>query len=103
MDTSTSLAERLDLALKSIHLMINDLPDVARDWSTMDSTEKASWGLDWWQVMMSDLPLLEKHFRLSEMTKDQEMQYRRTLGKLRDSLALLDRLGLDRPTVLLGD
>jgi len=83
--------------------MLDDLPEVARDWPQMSDAERASWSLDWDQVIGGDVRLLERQRRSDQMTPDQQARYRDLLCKLKEALPIIERLGLYRPPVQLED
>jgi hypothetical protein len=99
MATPTSIDPRIDIGLESLRLMLGDLPEVAEEWNQLDDGEQVHWSLDWDQLMGSDLPLLEAHFRADRMTAAQRERYRAVLTELKAALPLIERLDLYRPTV----
>lgn len=80
--------------------MLGDLPEVAQEWTQLGDGERASWSLDWDQLMGSDLTLLERYYRAGELTADQQRRYRAVLHKLEEALPLIERLHLYPPPVL---
>ena len=41
----------VEIELKSLGLMVGDLWEVVDEWDSLDDGERASWSLDWDQVM----------------------------------------------------
>lgn len=98
MATQTPVSSRVTLELESVRLMIGDLADVAAEWPELSGAERASWSLDWDQIMGSVESVLDPAYRAGSMTRDQQEQYRDLLGRLRDGTSTLERMGLQRPT-----
>jgi hypothetical protein len=99
MDTSTSADGRIEIGLEALRLMIADLPEVAAEWDELSDGERASWSLDWDQLMGSYLYLLDKYYRSQQLTPDQQVRYCTILRRLRESMALIDELQLFPPPV----
>src|SRR6266542_7171539 len=57
----------IEIGLKSLRLMLDDLPEVARDWPQMSDAERASWSLDWDQVIGGEVRLLERQRRSDQI------------------------------------
>lgn len=41
----------IDLRLEALRSTLEDLPEVTKDWPSMDSVERDSWVMDWNQVV----------------------------------------------------
>jgi hypothetical protein len=96
---TTEAQDRADHRMRSIALMLGDLPGVAEEWPSLDEGERISWSLDWDQLMGGHLPLIEAQFRGGLLTPQQQERYSTLLAQLKAALPLLDRLDLYRPTV----
>lgn len=101
MNAPPTADARIDIGLKSLRLMLGDLPEVADEWSCMDELEQASWSLDWDQLMGSYLRLLERYHRAGEMNEAQRARYRELREVLDDLLPLIERLDLYPPALIL--
>lgn len=99
--TTTGLV--IEIGLKSIRLRLGDLPELVQERPELSDGERASWSLDWDQVMASDLPVLERAYRAKEMTPEQEACYRGLLRDLKEALPLIERRGLYPPPVPLDE
>jgi hypothetical protein len=99
MATQTAASGRVNLELESLRLMIGDLADVAADWPKLSDAERASWSLDWDQVMGSLEAVLDPAYRAGSMTPDQQGRYQDLLCRLRGETPTLARLGLQRPAI----
>ncbi len=94
---------RIDIGLESLRLALGDLPEVAEEWAELADGERASWSLDWDQLMGTYLVLLERHYRAGTMTPDQRALYHELLDRLQAALPLIEQLQLYPPPVPLGD
>lgn len=99
MATNTIMRQRVDIELKSLRLMLADLPEVAAAWGTLADGERVSWSLDWDQLMGALRVVLAPCYRSGQMTLDQQAQYRELLQTLKHALPLIERLNLSRPSV----
>ncbi len=98
--TKTATDQRIEIGLESLRLMLGDLPEVAEEWPHLGDAERASWSLDWDQLMGSYLTLLERYDRAGELTAAQRRRYREVLHTLEEALPLIARLNLYPPPVL---
>lgn len=99
MATQTAASSRVSLELESLRLMIGDLADVAAEWPELSGAERASWSLDWDQIMGSLEVVLEPAYRAGLMTPDQQARYGDLLCRLRNRTPTLEWLGLQRPSI----
>ena len=99
MATQTAANGRVTRELDSLRLMIGDLADVATEWPELSGAERASWSLDWDQIMGSVEAVLEPAYRAGWMTPDQQERYQDLLSRLRDGTPTLECLGLQRPAI----
>jgi hypothetical protein len=83
--------------------MVLDLPELAEEWDEITDAERASWSLDWDQVIASDLFVLQKLQREGRFSTEQESRYRDVLSLLNQASPLIDRLGLYPPGLILED
>jgi len=95
--TTNPAGVSLDHWLKGARSLVADLPQVAADWEQMDEVERASWSLDWDQVIASDLLVLEQAFHANQMNVKQQKQYAALLAILADFMPLISRLSLSPP------
>jgi len=99
MAAPTRTNQSVELWLKCLRLMLGDLPEIAEEWDELSDGERVSWSLDWDQIMASDLPILDRHFRAGAMTTEQETRYRALLCELKAMLPTIQRLQLYPPPV----
>lgn len=102
MATRPKVDEGMNLTLEILEANVNDLPEVAEEWTELADGERVSWSLDWDQLMLSYLPDMHLAYRTGRMTPEQQERYRELLGKLRDALPILERLNLAQPPVPLN-
>ena len=95
--------ERIAIGLESLRLTLGDLSEVAGEWTQLNDGERASWSLDWDQLMATYLPLLERSYRSGAMTPDQQVRYGEVLRQLKEALPLIQRLQLYPPPVPLDE
>ena len=100
MATTTDAQQRAMTDLKSIALMLGDLPDVADEWATLGEGERVSWSTDW-SNEMSGLQCLAEYAREGLLTPDQEGRLHELLVELKAALPIVRRLNLYAPPVLL--
>ena len=100
MPAKTVTDQRIEIGLEPLRLMLGDLPEVAEEWPHLGDGERASWTLDWDQLMGSYLTLLEEYYRAGGMTADQQRRYQELLRELQEALPLIERLNLYPPPVL---
>jgi len=103
MAAPTTTDERIAIGLESLRLTLGDLSEVAGEWTRLNDGERASWSLDWDQLMATYLPLLERSYRSGAMTPDQQACYREILRQLKEALPLIERLQLYPPPVPLEE
>ena len=101
MATQAAASRRVSTELESLRLMTGDLAEVAAEWPELSGAERASWSLDWDQIMGSLEVVLDPAYRGGSMTPDQQERYRELLSRLRDGMPTLECLGLQRPSIRL--
>jgi hypothetical protein len=95
--TPTTTDRRIEIGLDLIGRAIDDLPEVARDWPTMDDGERASWSLDWDHLMGTYLRLLALRDQAGRLTTDQHQRYCVLMAKLAEARPTIERLQLYPP------
>ncbi len=103
MAAPTTTDERIAIGLESLRLTLGDLSEIAGEWTQLNDGERASWSLDWDQLMATYLPLLERSYRSGAMTPDQRARYCAILRQLKEALPLIERLQLYPPPVPLEE
>ena len=103
MVAKTVIARHIDIELKSLRLMLGDLPEVAAEWPELGDGERASWSLDWDQLMGALQVILEPSYRAGAMTPDQQACYQELLHDLREALPFIAQIELLPPPVPLGN
>lgn len=101
MAAQTTTAAVVSRELASLELMLGDLPEIAAEWASLGEGERVSWSLDWDQLMGVLGVAVDPSYRAGHMAADQQARYRAMLGKLRDALPIIERLGLACPPVSL--
>lgn len=87
----------IDLRLEALRSTLADLPEVTKDWPSMDSVERDSWAMDWNQVVGAYLAEVDAAKEAGQLSPSQEEQLAVVLRELRRSIPLIDQLGLYRP------
>lgn len=101
MATTSETHQRVMLRLRTLELMLNDLPEVAEEWEGLPDTERESWSLDWGNEMAS-LEGLAQLASEGQLSASQREQLRQLLRKLKEALPTIGRLHLRQPPVPLG-
>jgi hypothetical protein len=99
VDTPAQIADRVRIGLDALSAMIADLQDGGQVWDAMDDVERASWSLDWTQLMSAHLPILELQYHQGALGKDQQRRYQRLRRELQRVGPTIDRLRLTPPTL----
>jgi hypothetical protein len=99
MVAKSATAEKVDLELRCLELMLIDLPEVAEEWCELGEGERVSWSHDWDQLMGALEAILYPTYQSGSMTDEQRVRYRQILCTLQASLSTLRRVGLREPTV----
>lgn len=97
MATTTTTTRRVATSLEALSLMLGDLPEVAQEWPQMGKAERASWSLDWDQVIGTHLQVLDQHYHAGAMTLHQQAEYNETRRRLGELLPIVRQLGLFEP------
>jgi hypothetical protein len=103
MATTTEAQQRAELNLRTIGLMLGDVPELAAEWGTIPwgdaaTDEQLSWSMDW-DNEMAALDLLARDVAAGLLTAEQEARFQQLLCKLKEALPLIDALRLSRPRV----
>jgi hypothetical protein len=92
-------SERLDLALRSIDALLDELPSLADDWANLSQDERLAWSLEWGNEMA-------KLHHLAEAEADARLD-RRSAGAFRAlaeravlAIGTIQRLDLREPSDL---
>ncbi len=99
MVAKSATAEKVDLELRCLELMLIDLPEVAEEWCELGEGERVSWSHDWDQLMGALEAILYPTYQSGSMTDEQRVQYRQILCTLKASLPIIKRLSLFPPSV----
>jgi hypothetical protein len=100
---SPAIMDRFGNRLQWAHLTLDELAEVAEEWTKMPDGERASWSLDWDQLMTSDLPEIEQYYRCGKLAAEQRARYRDLRRRLKAALPTIERLNLCPPPVPLVD
>lgn len=98
-------SERVDRYLGMVIRELEGLPSLAE---TRQPPEESTDDVDsynsWWESVVGGMTTrLESAHRVGRMSPEQEWRYARTKALFRQHMPLLERYGLDRPTVPLED
>jgi hypothetical protein len=96
--TTSTVATHIDHRLDALLAELADLPNVAREWSTLSETTRASVELDWDHLLADYLPELQCYHRTGDMSAEQGARYQQMLDLLRQSSTTLTQLGLRTST-----
>lgn len=88
--------ERIQLALRSIAAMLEELPNLAHDWPTISRDEQIAWSLEWGNEM-SKLRRLAEASDAGRLDRLHDRQFRALAERTVRSIALVERLDLRRP------
>jgi hypothetical protein len=102
MATTTETQQRAVTALRTVELMLGDLPEVAAEWEQLDGGEREGWSLDW-SNEMSGLKRLGRYASDGVLTAEQMASYRRVLRMLIDAQPTIERLNLYLPPIPIAD
>lgn len=90
--------------LNMIEEAIKGLRELASDPEKAENGSRIyDFNVRWGTLMSGRLRRLEHYYRGGELTDRQEESYRGLRRKLEDTMPLIERLGVTRPTVPLGD
>lgn len=103
MATITDAQQRAEHYLKTIGLMLGDIPELAAEWGEIPwgeaaTDEQLAWSMDW-DNELAALDILARDVAAGLLSAEQEARYHQLLRKLRNALPLIDTLGLSRPRV----
>jgi hypothetical protein len=88
------------LWLKFVGDAFDLLPGLYARWDTLTQDERDDQDLAWTQYI-AQLEWLDQVARAGTMTTDQQVAYEALLAKIRQTLPLIDKMGLVPPTVSL--
>jgi hypothetical protein len=98
MATTANDRERALTYLRTIELMVNDLPEVAAEWSEISDGERDGWSIDWGNEM-ARLQRLAEYVADGALDEAGLSRYRAVLARLHEASPLIARLNLRRPSV----
>ena len=96
MATTADTHERALMYLRTVELMVGDLPEVAAEWSGLADGERHGWSLDWGNEM-AGLRRLAEYVAAGALDDVDLGRYRAVLAKLHEAMPLITRLNLRRP------
>lgn len=99
MAPKSTVAERINTYLEYDRRMLADLPDIAEEWERLSVEQRASWGLEWDQMVGSDLQFLERQFKTGTMDLAQRRRYREIIERITALRFEIERLGLFVPQI----
>lgn len=84
--------------LRSIELMVDDLPEIADEWDELSDGESESWSHDW-DNEMAKLTFLVEYVAQGVLTDDEERRYSGVVQKLHDAAPAIRRIRLRPPPI----
>lgn len=96
MATTAGERQRALIYLRSLELMLGDLPEVAAEWPTIPDVERESWSHDW-DNEMGSLQVLTEYVAHGTLEEPEARRYQRIVETVRASLPIIARLNLRRP------
>jgi hypothetical protein len=101
MAAQVQLDLRIDIRLEALRAMLADLPAVIQEWPELTDAERASWSLDWDQMVGAIAVVIDPAYRSGRMRGEQRKCYRAVLARLRAVLPELRALHLAVPRIAL--
>lgn len=97
-------SDRVDQDLESVLREVAVLPERAEEWDPEDANdEQDAYEPEWASVVYDMLGDLERAHRAGEMNAEQEGRYSELKALFRERMPLIERYGLEKPTVPLED
>jgi hypothetical protein len=93
-------SHKISTELRSLRLMLGDLPGIAAEWEELPDGERAGWSHDWDQIMGAFEVVLEPAYRAREMNADQVALFEAIRRDLQRALPTIERIGLQAPRLL---
>ncbi len=100
MVATADAQQRALMSLRTLELMVRDLPDVAADWDHLSEGERESWSLDWGNEMAA-LPRLAEAVADGALDPHDRARYDRVVRTLADAGHMVERLRLRPPAELI--
>ena len=91
--------ERVDLALRSIESLLDELSGLAEDWAALSQDERLAWSLEWGNEMAKLRHLAEAE-AAGRLDRRRAGIFRMLAERAVDALGLIEQLGLRRPAEL---
>ncbi len=98
MAAASDERQRALIYLRSLELMLGDLPEVADEWADLSDGERESWSHDW-DNEMGSLHYLAGCVAQGCLDKESISRYHGILDRLTDALPTLKHLNLQLPSV----
>ncbi|MGE0543239.1 MAG: hypothetical protein AB7R89_24025 [Dehalococcoidia bacterium] len=98
MATPTEQQQRALSYLRSLELMVDDLPEIADEWDELSDGECESWSHDW-DNEMAKLTFLGEYVAQGVLADDDERRYSEVVQKLRDAAPLIRQTHLRSPQI----
>ena len=93
--------DEVDQHLRVVIRELEGLPSLAETWMPPEhSTDDVDSYSSWWETVAGGMTnRLEDAHRAGRMSPDQERRYARAKALFRERMPLIERYGLDKPTV----
>lgn len=92
-------SKRVDLALRSITSLLDELPSLADDWVALSQDERLAWSLEWGNEM-AKLHRLAEADAAGRLNARRGANVRTLTERTVDALTLIQRLDLRQPSAL---
>ena len=91
--------ERIDLALRSVESVLDELPSLADDWAALGQDERLAWSLEWGNEM-AKLHHLAEAEAAGQLGRRRSGLFRALAERTVRALSVIERLDLRRPSNL---
>jgi hypothetical protein len=102
MVTTSQVSSLIDTDLHLLSREVAYLPELARDWASDTAESRDAFYLEW-RSLMGTLTMVDRAYRVGDMSAEQQKCYRTLQRNLADALPIIERLGLNAPAVPLDD
>ena len=99
MATQADDSERVDLALRSIESLLDELPRLADDWTALSRDEQFAWSLEWGNEM-AKLHCLAEAEAVGRLDGRRAGVFRVLAERTVGALSSIERLDLRQPSAL---
>ncbi len=102
MAQKTGIIQRAERDLDAINSFIDDLPELAEEWDTLEEWDTVSESLYWDHLMADYLAELDGYYRINMLSTAQQKSYRKLIKRLKEVMPIIEKLNWYRPPVSLN-